>query len=122
MDEQLFREESEKLLVYLATETVVDPYKKNKTLSYLNSLPIKAIVADLSAGRIEYKMNGILTSKAKQIIVEKKHRPLLEMSYKFKVLGETDYYQGYKINGKMQILELDKNYIRLYIYIKQLSD
>ena len=122
MDEQLFREESEKLLVYLATETVVDPYKKNKTLSYLNPLPIKAIVADLSASKASYKMVGILTEKSKTIICEKKHRKLIELSYKFKILGETDYYEGYKINGKLQIFELDKNYIRLYIYIKQLSD
>lgn len=122
MDEQLFREESEKLLVYLATETILDPDEKNVSLSYLNPLPIDSVITDLSAARAAYKMVGILTEKAKQIIVEKKHRPLLEMSYKLKVLGETDYYEGYKISGKLQILELDKNYIRLYIFIKQLSD
>jgi len=122
MDEQLFREESQKLLVYLATETILDPDEKNVSLSYLNPLPINAIVADLSAGRIAYKMPGILTEKAKIAICSKKHRKLIEMSYKLKVLGETDYYEGYKINGKLQIFELDKNYIRLYIFIKQLSD
>ena len=122
MDEQLFREESQKLLVYLATETILDPDEKNVSLSYLNPLPINAIITDLSAGRIIYKLPGILTEKAKIVICEKKHRPLLEMSYKLKVLGETDYYEGYKVNGKFQIFELDKDYIRLYIFIKQLSD
>lgn len=120
MDNKLFKEESIKVLVYPAIETVDDPYKKNKSISYLNPLPIRAIVTDLSAGKISYKMPGVYTDKAKQLIVEKKYRNFLEMSYKLKVLGETDYYEGWKLNGKMQIYELNKDYIRLYIYIKQI--
>ncbi len=122
MDRELFRDSSQRLLVYTATETILDPVEKNVELSYMNSLPIDAIVADLSSARAVYKMNGILTNKAKEIIVEKQYRELLEMSYKLQVFGETDLYQGWKVSGKMQIYTLDKDYIRLYIYIKQLSD
>ncbi len=122
MDRELFRDSSQRLLVYTATETILDPVEKNVELSYMNSLPIDAIVADLSSARAVYKMNGILTDKAKEIIVEKQYRELLEMSYKLQVFGETDLYQGWKVSGKMQIFELDKDYIRLYIFIKQISD
>ena len=122
MDRELFKDSSQRLLVYTATETILDPVEKNVELSYLNSLPIDAIVADLSSARAVYKMNGLLTNKAKEIIVEKQYRELLEMSYKLQVLGEDDLYQGWKVSGKMQIFELDKDYIRLYIFIKQLSD
>ena len=122
MDKQLFRESSTKLLVYIATEVVNDPIEKTTTKTFLNSLPIDAVVADLSSARAVYKMNGKLVDKAKEIIVERKHRPLLELSYKFKVQGESDLYQGWKVNKKMQIFELDRDFIRLYIYIKQISD
>ena len=122
MDKQLFRDSSQNFLVYIANTTITDPYEKTTSLSYLNSIPIQAVVADLSAGRAVYKMNGILTDKAKEIIVEKKYRALLEMSYKLQVLGEDDLYQGWEVSGKMQIFELDNEYIRLYIYIKQISD
>lgn len=114
--EKLFKEMAQKIRIYLATSTVVDPYEKNTIESYLNPLPIKAIVTDLTASSAQWKMVGIVTDKAKEIICEKKYRSLVEQSYKIEVNG--DYFNGWKINGRMQIRE-EGNYCRIYIYIKK---
>ncbi len=117
MDE-LFKNHSQKIKIYLATETIDDPYEKNVSLTELNPIPIKAIVTDLTFAKVQYAMPGIITDKAKEIIVKKKYRSLLEKSYKIQILGDTDYYEGWKSNSKMQIRE-EGNYLRCYIYIKK---
>lgn len=114
--EELFREKSQKIRIYLATETIDDPYEKNVKLKELNPLPIRAIVTDLTASSAQWKMIGIVADKAKEIIVEKKYRSLIEKSYKIEVDG--DFYNGWKMNGRMQIRE-EGNYCRIYIYIKK---
>lgn len=114
--EELFREKSQKIRIYLATETIDDPYEKNVKLKELNPLPIRAIVTDLTASSAQWKMIGIVADKAKEIIVEKKYRSLIEKSYKIEVNG--DFYNGWKINGRLQIRE-EGNYLRCYIYIKK---
>jgi len=114
--DNLFNELSQKILVYLATIVQQDPYEKNTVNTCLNPLPIKAIVTDLIGSQISWKMPSINTDKAKEIIIEKKYRTLIEHSYKIKV--DNDYYQGWKINSKMQIRE-EQGYLRIYIYIKK---
>jgi hypothetical protein len=63
-------------------------------------------------------MPGIITNKAKEIMVEKKYRHALELSSKIKY--EKDFYEGWRSNGKMQIRE-EGDYVRVYIYIKKVS-
>jgi len=116
--DKLFREHSQNIRIYLAIETTDDPYEKNVTLSELNPIPIKAIVTDLTFAKSQWAMPGIITDKAKEIIVEKKYRSLLEKSYKIQIVGDIDYYEGWKQNSKMQIRE-EGNYLRCYIYIKK---
>lgn len=114
--DSIFREHSQKILIYLATTTLQDPYEKNVSKSYLNSLPISAIVTDLLASQASWKLPGITTDKTKEIIIEKKHENLLKMSYKIKI--DDDYYQGWKVNGKLQY-RTEGEYIRAYVYIKK---
>lgn len=111
--EVLFKESSEKILVYTSVETVLDPEDLNVAHEVLNSLPIDAIVTDISGSSMSYKTNGIIQEDSKEIIIEKKHRPLVELSYKITV--DSIDYQGYKINGIMSIRNIDENYCRLYI-------
>ncbi len=112
--DKLFKEQSQSIKIYLAKETVNDPYEKNVSLSYLNPLPIKAIITDLVASQSQWKMPGIVTDKIKEIIIKKKYRSLIEKSQKIEIKSEL--YEGWKLNGKMQIRE-DGNYLRIYIYI-----
>lgn len=116
--ETLFREHSQKIYIYMATETVLDPYEKNISVNMLNPLPIKAIVTDLTSAKIQWAMPGIITEKGKEIIIEKKHRTLLEKSQKIQIVGDSDLYEGWKVYGKMQIRE-EQNYLRCYIYVKK---
>lgn len=111
--QELFKESSEKILIYTSVETILDPYDKNVENIVLNSLPISALVTDVVGSSMSYKTNGIIQDDSKEIICEKKHRKLLELSYKITV--DSIDYQGYKINGIMSIRNLDKDYIKLYI-------
>lgn len=114
----LFKEHSKKILIYPAKINTIDPVEKNIEITYLNPLPIRALVSDLTFAKIQWAMPSIVTDKAKEIVVEKKHRKLLEQSYKIKIQGEDDEFVGWKRNSHMQIRE-EGEYLRLYIYIKK---
>ena len=110
----LFKENSQRILIYMSTEQQIDPFSKEVESTTLNALPIDALISDLSGESISYKTGGIITSNSKEIICEKKHRDLIKMSFKIEVDGED--FVGYKKNGAMQIRNLDSDYIRLYIH------
>jgi len=115
MDE-LFRELSQRIKIYLSVISISDPFEKNETLSELPSLPIDAIVSDLGFGKIRWNMDGISSNDAKELFVEKKNKNLLEQCYKIEIDGID--YDGYKVLGKMQI-KTEGDYCRIYIYRKQ---
>ena len=51
--ENILRDFGQYIKIYLAKTSIDDPYEKNKTISYQNPLPIKAIVTDLSPAKIQ---------------------------------------------------------------------
>ena len=114
--EELFREKSRTIKIYLGIEVEIDPYEKNVETTILNPFPIKAIVTDLVASQSQWKMPGIITEKAKEIIIEKKYESLLLKSQKIKI--DNDYYVGWRQNGRLQY-RIEANYLRAYIYIKK---
>ena len=114
--DNLFEEKSQCIKIYLGTESIVDPYEKNVEETLLNPISIKGIVTDLTFAKIQWAMPGIVTDKAKEIIIRKKDRPKLEMSRKIKIGSE--YFEGWKVNSQMQIRE-EGEYCRCYIYIKK---
>lgn len=114
--EELFKEKSKTIRIYLGTETEVDPYEKNVETTMLNPLPIKAIVTDLTASQSQWKMVGIVADKAKEIIINKRYESLLLKSQKIQV--DNDYYIGWKQNGRLQY-RIEGDYLRAYIYIKK---
>jgi hypothetical protein len=112
----LFKEKSQKIRIILATEQILDPYEKNVEFTELPSLPILAIVTDLTTTKVQYAMPGIVTDKAKEIIIEKKYESLLLKSYRIKI--KNDYYIGWKQNGKLQY-RIEGDYLRAYVYIEK---
>jgi len=114
--DKLFQEQAQSIGIIMAQEEIQDPFEKNVDYSELNPLPIRAIVSDLTATQAQWKMIGISVTKAKEIIIEKKHRSLIEASYKILIDGEIFY--GWKVSGRMQIRE-EGNYLRCYVYIKK---
>lgn len=116
--ENLFKECSQWIRIYLGIETIDDPYEQNVETTYLNPLSIKAIISDITPAQVQYKMPGVLSEKAKEIIIEKKHESLLKKSQKIEIDGEL--YQGWKQYGRLQY-RIEEDYIRAYLYIKQVT-
>ena len=112
----IFREKGEYIRIYLGKETLQDKFEKNVTIEHLNPIPIKAIVTDLIASQSVWKMPGIETKNAKEIIIKKKYETMLKASQKIQI--GNDYYEGWRINGELQY-RIEQNYIRAYIYIKK---
>jgi len=114
--ESLFREMSQKIKIYLAIESETDPIEHTTELTLLPPIPISAVVNDLGFGKVKWQMDGISTSDAKEIYIEKKNKTLLEQSQKIEISGID--YEGYKVLEKMQI-KTEGDFCRIYIYRKQ---
>ena len=117
--EYLFQEHAKCIKIYMGVEMVDDPYEKNVTISLLNPIFVKALVQDLVASQITWKMPGIVADKAKEIYIEKKHRTLLEKSQLIGVKENNNWvdFEGWRVNGKMQIRE-EVDLLRVYVYSK----
>ena len=116
--DELFREQQTYILIYQGVETVLDPFEKNVSTAYLNPLPIQGIVNDIIFSKVQYAMPGIVTDRAKEMVVDKKYKSLIELSTKIQVQGESDYYDGWRVNGKLQY-RTEGEYLRVYIYVKK---
>lgn len=114
--ENLFKEKSEYIRIYIGKETQQDPFEKNVEVTMQNPFPIKAIVTDLIASQMTWKMPGIEPNKAKEIIIKKKYENALKASQKLKIQG--DFYYGWKINDKLQY-RIEGDYLRAYVYYKK---
>jgi len=115
---EIFEQHAKNIKVYIGKESINDPYEKSVDTTLLQPIPIEGIVTDLTTTQAQYKMPGIVTDKAKEIIVKKVHRGLLEMSQKILIEGDTNYYNGWRNNGKFQY-RIEDDYLRAYIYVKK---
>lgn len=117
MIKDLIYEHGQCIRVYAGKESQIDPYEKNVETSLLNPILIKGIVSDIGFAQIQWKMPGVTADKAKEIIVEKKYRSLLELSTKISVKENNVWvdFQGWRINGAMTIRE-EGEVLRVYIY------
>ena len=114
---EFFRSQSQTILIYSAIISTADPYKENKTVSYLNPIAIKAIVTDLVMSQIVWKLPGIKTSKAKEVLIEKRNNSLIEQSYKIEIDSET--YYAWKDNAGENIQKRKEgDYYRILVYKK----
>jgi hypothetical protein len=102
--------------VFTGKEVITDPYEKTTTVVYNNPCPVLALVSDLTAAQAQWKMPGIEVKKVKEIFVKSKYQPLIELSQKIEIEG--DMYEGWRENGRLQIRQMAKDVIRLYVYIK----
>lgn len=113
---ELIREEGKWIKVFLAKETQVDPFSKEVSSSMINPIPIRGLVTDLTVTKAHYAMIGVMTDKAKEIIIPKSKKSLLEQSHKLQI--DDEYYVGWRENGKFQY-RIEGDYLRAYIYIKK---
>ena len=94
----------EKILVYAAQEVENDPYEKSKTNIYMNPLPIKALVQQISTDALRWKFIGQIPTGSIQIIIEKKDKTLIKTADKIEY--NDNFYKCYKDDaGSFSILE-----------------
>jgi len=116
MDElrELIRKEGKIIRVYLGKEVENDPFEHTVTVTMYNPVPIKGLVTDLIASQIQWKLTRIRTEEGKELVVDKRHKDLLERSQKIEIDGQE--YIGWRDNwGKLQLRQ-EGNYVRILIY------
>ncbi len=118
--DKLFKKNSKWINIYQGVETVDDPFEKNTTVSYISSKAIRALISDMTSTQAAWKMPGIKISRAKSIVVEKKHQNLLETSQKIEIITDNhvvESYEGWREYGSMQIRERG-DYLEVNIFSK----
>lgn len=119
MDEykQLIKEIGQTLLVFLAKETENDPIEKTVDLQYNNPIPVKGIIEDLAPNQVIWRIPGLQVTKAKMVVVHKRHLATILLSQKFQLKDEYETYYGFRQGaGKNMQIKTMGNYIQLYIY------
>ncbi len=84
----------ETLQVYAAKETQVDPYEKNRDKTFLNPLPIKGLIRQVSFEALHWKYFGLIPVGSIECIAEKKYLTLFRTADKIKY-GD-NYYKCWK--------------------------
>lgn len=106
--DKLFREHSRKIHIILGKESIDDPDEKNTTISFLNPIPIKAIVSDIVAEKLIWKFPGIKVEQAKELILRKRDLDLIRLSHKILIDGIEFYaYQDNIANFSIEHLRCD---------------
>ena len=88
----------ETLYVYSAKETQVDPYEKNREKAYLNPLPIKGLIRQVSYEALHWKYYGQIPVGSIEVIAEKKYLTLFKTADKIKY--KDNYFKCYKDNAQ----------------------
>ena len=110
-----FNKHKIRILIYLAKETTTDPYRKIKEFEIITAIPINAVVSDLNFTQIQWKMQGVDSAKAKQIIIHKRDLKTLKNSYKIRIDDED--YEGWRVKSQLQYRQYE-DYVQAYIYLK----
>lgn len=103
--------------VYTGAEIVQDPYEKNVEVTLFQPYIVNAIVEDLLFSQISWKLPGVITEKAKNLLINKQFRNLIENSQRIDIKenGKWVSFEGWRVNGQMQIRE-EGSFIRVYAY------
>jgi hypothetical protein len=86
------------ILVYPATERINDIYEKTVDKTYLNPLPVEALIQQIGFSSLHYKYWGEIPVGSIQIITEKKNKSLMLLAQKIEYNNNT--YAIYKDASK----------------------
>jgi hypothetical protein len=104
------------LYVYAAKETQVDPYEKNRDKTYLNPLPIKGLVRQISWESLKWKYPGLIPNGSIEVIAEKKYETLFQTADKIKYLD--NYYSCWKDDAQNFMIMKRQDYIVVILGLK----
>lgn len=80
----------EKLLIYNAISTIVNPYEKTKEVTYMNPLPIYGMIRQISTESLKWKYDGKIPALSIEVICELKYESLFRTAKKIEYDGQ--YY------------------------------
>jgi len=114
----LFRNEGslETLHVYAAKETINDPYEKTKTKTFLNPLPIKGLIRQVSFEALKWKYTGLLPQGSIEVIAEKKYETLFQTADKIKYKDR--FYSCWKDDAKNFMILKRPDYVIVILGLK----
>ena len=107
-----------KVLIYSAKDTVDDPYEKTTTKTFLNPIPVDALVRDITPESLVWKYFGQIPMGSKEIICEKKYIDTLKTADKIKI--GTEYYNVRKDDSKGWKIQTRQDYIIVVAELKLL--
>lgn len=115
---EILKEEGklETLLIYAAKEGISDPYEKNTTKTYMNPLPIKALIRQVSQEALRWKYYGQIPTKSIEVIAELKYETLFRTADKIKY--GNDYYKTMKDDSQNFMITKRTDYIIVIIGLK----
>jgi hypothetical protein len=105
-----------KVLIYSAKDTVDDPYEKTTTKTFLNPIPVDALVRDITPESLVWKYFGQIPMGSKEIICEKKYIDTLKTADKIKI--GTEYYNVRKDDSKGWKIQVRDNYMVVVAELK----
>ena len=82
------------LYVYPSTQVENDPYEHTKTDAFMNPLPIKGLIRQVSFEALHWKYYGQIPVGSIEVIAEKKYLTLFRTANKIKY--GNDYYSTWK--------------------------
>jgi hypothetical protein len=82
------------LYVYPSTQVETDPYEHTKTDVFMNPLPIKGLIRQVSFEALHWKYYGQIPVGSIEVIAEKKYLTLLRTADKIKYSDK--YFKCYK--------------------------
>lgn len=107
----------ETLHVYASREIQIDPYEKNKTNLYMNPLPIKGLIRQVSAEALHWKYYGQIPIGSIEVIAEKKYLTLFRTADKIKY-GD-NFYKCYKDDSKGFVILERQDYVIIILAKKE---
>lgn len=106
------------LHVYQAREVVADPYEKNTNKTFMNPLPIKALVRQVSFEALHWKYYGQIPVGSIEVIADKKYLTLFRTADKIKY--NDNYFKCYKDDSKGFAILERSDYVVVILAKKEL--
>jgi hypothetical protein len=104
------------LQVYAAKETVDDPYEKTRTQTFLNPLPIKGLIRQVSWESLKWKYPGLLPAGSIEVIAEKKYETLFQTADKIKYKDK--FYKCWKDDSQNFMIMKRPDYVVVILGLK----
>ena len=108
-----------KVWLFPAEKRINDPYDMTTTQTFLNPIPVDAVVMDLTPESLRWKYTGKVPLGSKKIICPKKYKALFKLASKIKI--KDDYYKTWQDDSKSYAILEREAYIMVILSSKSIN-